>query len=167
DLLHRLPVCPLVRSARIASLAGVGSVRPQAARARGVPRSRVSLRPLVMVWSKPEHPKGRIMRYIANGIAMAVALVASTVAAVGPPTGPLSRCAMDAVVAGAVCMDKYEASVWRVPNPTTTNVALARKIQLGRASLADLTAGGATQLGTRRADYAPCTPNGQSCANDI
>src|SRR5262249_19187308 len=47
---------------------------------------------------------------------------------------------VDAVVSGAGCMDKYEASVWRVPNPTTTNAALVRRIQQGRASQADLTA---------------------------
>ena len=43
-----------------------------------------------------------------------------------------------------------------------------RKIQLGRASEADLTAGGATQLGTAGGnDYAPCASDGQTCANDI
>jgi formylglycine-generating enzyme required for sulfatase activity len=42
-----------------------------------------------------------------------------------------------------------------------------RKIQLGRATRADLTAGEATQLGTASDDYAPCTDNGQNCANDI
>jgi formylglycine-generating enzyme required for sulfatase activity len=45
-------------------------------------------------------------------------------------------------------------------------VRLVRKIQLGKATQADLTAGGATQLGTV-GDYAPCTKNGQNCANDI
>src|SRR5678815_439153 len=80
---------------------------------------------------------------------------------------PLPRCGPDAVVAGTVCLDKYEASVWRVPNPTTTNASLVRRIQLGRATRADLTAGGATQLGTASDDYAPCTHDGQSCANDI
>ncbi|MGH7895583.1 MAG: formylglycine-generating enzyme family protein [Candidatus Binatia bacterium] len=57
--------------------------------------------------------------------------------------------------------------MWRVPNPTTTNASLVRKIQLGRATAVDLTAGGATQLGTVVDDYAPCTHNGQSCAGDI
>jgi hypothetical protein len=71
------------------------------------------------------------------------------------------------VVAGSVCLDRYEASVWRVPNPTTTNAILVSKIQFGRATQADLTAGGATQLGTAGDDYAPCTKNGQNCANDI
>jgi len=70
-------------------------------------------------------------------------------------------------MSGAACMDKYEASVWRVPDPTTTNAALVRRIQLGRATQADLMAGGATQLGTASADYAPCTANGQNCTNDI
>jgi formylglycine-generating enzyme required for sulfatase activity len=109
------------------------------------------------------------MRQISNGIAMAVAvaLLAGAAGAAGPPSGPLTECPVDAVVSGAGCMDKYEASVWRVPNPTTTNAALVRRIRLGRATQADLTAGGATQLGTARDDYAPCTHNGQNCTNDI
>jgi formylglycine-generating enzyme required for sulfatase activity len=65
-----------------------------------------------------------------------------------------------------VCLDKYEASVWRVPHPTTTNANLVLRIQLGRVARAALVAGGATQLGTA-VDYEPCAPNGQGCANDI
>ena len=80
---------------------------------------------------------------------------------------PVRRCSPDAVVAGTVCLDRYEASVWRVPNPTTTNASLVWKIQLGRATQADLIAGGATQLGTASDDYAPCTDNGQNCTDDI
>src|SRR5262249_29232476 len=112
--------------------------------------------------------KERVMRHIfSNGITLAVALLAGPAGAAGAPSGPLTKCPVDAVVAGAGCMDKYEASVWRVPNPTTTNAALVRRIQLGRATQADLTAGGATQLGTAIPDYAPCTANGQNCTNDI
>ncbi len=81
--------------------------------------------------------------------------------------GPVRRCAVDAVMAGTVCLDKYEASVWRVPNPRTTNARLVTKIRNGTATEADLTAGGATQLGTAGDDYAPCAGNGQNCANDI
>jgi formylglycine-generating enzyme required for sulfatase activity len=80
---------------------------------------------------------------------------------------PLTKCPADAVLSGTVCMDKYEASVWRVPNPLGANKSLARKIQQGKAKLTDLTAGGATQLGTASDDYAPCADNGQNCANDI
>ena len=85
----------------------------------------------------------------------------------GCSDGGVAKCGDDAVVAGTVCMDTYEASVWRVPNPTTTNATLVKKIQQGNASTADLTGGGATQLGTEFDDYAPCTDNGQNCANDI
>jgi formylglycine-generating enzyme required for sulfatase activity len=102
-------------------------------------------------------------------ISLAVGLVMGVATAAGAefPTTPVRKCGPDAVVAGTVCLDRYEASVWRVPNPTTTNASLVRKIQLGRATRADLTAGGATQLGTASDDYAPCTNNGQNCADDI
>ena len=73
-------------------------------------------------------------------------LLASTAGAQGAK--PLTRCAPDAVVSGTVCMDKYEASVWRVPNPMTTNRGLVLKIQQGKATAAMLAAGGATQLGS-------------------
>ena len=64
-------------------------------------------------------------------------------------------------------MDKYEASVWRVPNPTTANTKLVAKIQSGKVTVADLTASGATQLGVAGPEYAPCADSGQNCANDI
>jgi formylglycine-generating enzyme required for sulfatase activity len=64
-------------------------------------------------------------------------------------------------------MDAYEASVWRVPNPTTTNAALVKDIRKGKATAAALAAGGATQLGIASDDYAPCADSGQNCANDI
>lgn len=83
------------------------------------------------------------------------------------PTGPLTRCAPDAVAAGSVCLDKYEASVWRVPAPTTTNAALVRRIRRGTATGTDLLAGGATPLGTTSDDYAPCADSGRGCFNDI
>jgi hypothetical protein len=83
------------------------------------------------------------------------------------PLTPLKRCGTDAVPVATVCLDAYEASVWRVPNPSTTNALLVRKIQQGAATEADLVSGGATQLGTVSNDYAPCARNGQNCANDI
>ena len=108
---------------------------------------------------------GRISSLIAVGGTMV--LLAARAWAAGPPNGPLTRCPPDAVVSGAGCMDKFEASVWRVPNPTTTNRTLVRKIQSGRATVADLTAGGARQLGEVVDDYAPCADSGQNCVNDI
>ena len=61
------------------------------------------------------------MRHISNEMAAAAAVVllAGAAGAAGPPSGPLTKCPVDAVVSGAGCMDKYEASVWRVPDPTT------------------------------------------------
>ena len=106
---------------------------------------------------------------LANAFGAASGLTPESFAAsfaVRPAAAP-SRCGPNAVVAGTVCLDKYEASVWRVPDPTTTNASLVRKIQLGRVTEAELTAGGATQLGTAGDDYAPCATNGQSCTDDI
>src|SRR5262245_38492293 len=99
------------------------------------------------------------MRHMAAKIAVAAALVllAGAAEAVAPPSGPLTKCPVDAVVSGAGCMDRYEASVWRVPSPTTTNASLVKRIQQGKATAALLIAGGATQLGIATvADYAPC-----------
>jgi len=100
-------------------------------------------------------------------LVVGLATGAATAAAAGFPTFPMRRCSADAVPAGTVCLDRYEASVWRVPDPTTTNAFLVRRIQEGRATRADLTAGGASQLGTAGDDYAPCADNGQNCTNDI
>jgi hypothetical protein len=74
-------------------------------------------------------------RILSNGISMAaaVALLAGAAGAAGPPGGPLSRCPADAVVSGAGCMDKYEASVWRVPNPTTVDEDLVGRTRRGTA----------------------------------
>ena len=110
------------------------------------------------------------MRPIPNGKMMAAALVllAGAAGATAPPSGPLKRCPVDAVVSGAGCMDKFEASVWRVPNATTSNRSLVSRIQQGKATAADLAASGATQLGVgHNDDYAPCADSGQNCVDDI
>jgi hypothetical protein len=96
----------------------------------------------------------------------ALALLAGAAWAQGAK--PLQKCPPDSVVSATVCMDTYEASVWRVPNATTTNKGLVAKIQLGDATAADLAAGGARQLGLSfPPDYGPCGGSGQNCANDI
>ena len=100
-------------------------------------------------------------------VTAALVLLAGATGAAGPPSRPLTKCPVDAVVSGTGCMDRYEASVWRIPNPTTTNASLVRRVRQGSASRNDLTAGGGTPLGTASDDYAPCTQNGQNCANDI
>ncbi|HEY2773257.1 MAG TPA: SUMF1/EgtB/PvdO family nonheme iron enzyme [Candidatus Binatia bacterium] len=100
--------------------------------------------------------------FLAGTVVMGVAGTAA-----GSSRLPGSRCGADAVSAGTVCIDKYEESVWRVPDPTATNTMVVNDIRLGRATRNELTSAGAVQLGTAGEDYAPCTKNGQSCANDI
>lgn len=85
-----------------------------------------------------------------------------------PTPTPAKTCPADSVVSGTVCMDTYEAGVWRVPSPTGINQGLVAKIQAGTATMADLNAGGAFQLGINNADdYAPCGDDGQTCANQV
>jgi formylglycine-generating enzyme required for sulfatase activity len=93
-------------------------------------------------------------------LAAGLVLGLSAAALAGFPKTPVKKCSDDAVVAGTVCLDKYEASVWRVTDPS-----VVKKIQNGKVTAADLS--GSTQLGTAGDDYAPCTDDGQSCANDI
>ena len=50
------------------------------------------------------------------------------------------RCPPDSVKVGTACIDTFEASVWKID---PANATLVRKVQAGRATLADLTAGGA------------------------
>lgn len=102
---------------------------------------------------------------VAAAVAAALVLLASTAGAQGAK--PLKKCPIDAVVSGTVCMDAYEASVWRVPAPTGINKGLVTKIQKGKATAFDLANGGATQLGVASDDYAPCADSGQNCADDI
>jgi len=60
---------------------------------------------------------------------------------------------VDSVKVGDTCVDKYEASVWQIPDPTGVNLPLVKKLQKGKATLADLTAAGATQLGCTSAPF--------------
>jgi formylglycine-generating enzyme required for sulfatase activity len=101
------------------------------------------------------------------GIALVVGGTSATAAAASFPRVPVRRCAPNTIVAGTVCLDAYEASVWRVPDSTTTNAPLVRLIQVGRVSESDLLAAGALHLGIAGDDYAPCADNGENCFNDI
>ena len=50
-----------------------------------------------------------------------------------------AKCPPDAAQVGPTCVDKYEASLWRIP---PTESALRKKVQKGTATLANLQAGG-------------------------
>ena len=73
---------------------------------------------------------------------IAVAITLSLALAAPARPGTL-KCPPDSVKVGTVCIDKYEASVWAI-NPANTK--LVKKVLAGKVTLADLTAGGATQL---------------------
>jgi len=78
-------------------------------------------------------------------------MVFALVALVAGQAGALT-CPPDSVPVGTFCVDKYEASVWSVPDPTTRNKTLVSKLRKGTATLGDLTSAGATQLGC---DFSP------------
>jgi len=61
------------------------------------------------------------------------------------------KCPPDSVKVGPVCVDKHEGSVWQIP---PSNTSLVKLVQAGKATLADLTAGGAAELG--------CIPGSQT-----
>jgi hypothetical protein len=87
-----------------------------------------------------------------------------------PALGAKSACPSDSVQIGPTCMDRYEASVWRIPptNPAgSSNASLIRNLPTGKVTVVNLTAAGATQLGIAGDDYAPCADSGQNCTNDI
>lgn len=72
-------------------------------------------------------------------------------------------CAPDAVPVGPACVDKYESSVWAIP---AANARLIRRVQRGKATLADLTAGGATQVGAIPMDTCSGVEYGPSFPRD-
>jgi formylglycine-generating enzyme required for sulfatase activity len=78
-------------------------------------------------------------RHLYRALGIAAFSVAATL-----PAGALTlRCPRDSVKVGDACIDSYEASVWQIP---LSNTQLVKRVQAGRASLADLTNGGATQV---------------------
>jgi len=81
----------------------------------------------------------------------AVGLAALCLTGAAPAGAGTLKCPPDSVKVGNACIDLYEASVWQI---APSNTSLVRKVQAGKATLADLTGGGATQLSTSPS----CTP---------
>ncbi len=69
-------------------------------------------------------------------------------------------CPASMVRAGAICIDKYEASVWE-----TTDATVIAKIRAGTVTLAELQAAGAVQRGVTGDDYGACPDHGNGCVN--
>jgi formylglycine-generating enzyme required for sulfatase activity len=100
----------------------------------------------------------RQIERVIRASALLPLLLAGAAAAQGAK--PLAKCSADAVVSGTVCVDRYEASVWRVD--PIEGASLVKKIQQGKVTLKDLEE--AEQLGSAD-DYAPCTDQGDGCTN--
>lgn len=98
---------------------------------------------------------------------VAAALLWTATAHAGPPKDPPTRCAPDAALVGSTCVDTYEASVWRIPDPTGANKKLVKNVKKGRADILDLLDGGATQLGVGSDNYTTCLDRGEGCKDDI
>jgi hypothetical protein len=76
-------------------------------------------------------------RFVTSVLASGAALVLLASPAGAQGAKPLAKCPVDAVVSGTVCMDKYEASVWRVLDRTGANKGLVKKIQQGKVRAAE------------------------------
>ena len=72
-----------------------------------------------------------------------VGVAAVCLAAAGSAGAGTLKCPPDSVKVGNTCIDTYEASVWQIPS---SNPALVKLVQAGKATLAALTGGGATQV---------------------
>ena len=74
-------------------------------------------------------------------------LAITAVALAAPAWAATTKCPPDSARVGTVCVDRFEASVWLVTDPTTAHKGLVKKVQKGTATLDDLVAAGATELG--------------------
>ena len=91
---------------------------------------------------------------------LAVGSVGLSLGWAAPAAEAAKKCPPDSVQSGNTCIDKYENSVWE-----TTNAGLIKKIKKGKATLADLTAAGAVQLGLAAGDLiaAGCPLDAAGC----
>jgi formylglycine-generating enzyme required for sulfatase activity len=88
------------------------------------------------------------MRVAMTWLSLAVSLVTSV-----PVDAGEKRCPPDAVRVGPACVDKYEASVWDIPD---ANIGLLNRVKAGKATADMLVAGGAVQVGV--SEQAACNP---------
>jgi hypothetical protein len=84
------------------------------------------------------------------------------------PAGAAELCPRDSVQVGPTCLDKYEASLWKIAPPLTqAGSATIRKIRAGTVTMTDLMAVGAVQLGRTAGDLVAsgCPDTGNGCVN--
>ena len=79
-----------------------------------------------------------------------IVVAAVTLLAAPPVAAKPLKCSADQVAVGTTCVDIYEVSLWGI---LAANTGLIKKVRDGKATLADLTAGGATQHGCTAAPF--------------
>lgn len=91
-----------------------------------------------------------------------LSIVAISYILMGPLPAQAGECPPDSIAVGPTCVDKYEASVWNI---APTQEKLIRRVQRGRANVADLAAGNTTRHGLSADDYdaANCPDTGNGC----
>ncbi len=97
------------------------------------------------------------MKSVCCAVSLCVGVFLGAVSPVRAGMPPnITKCPPDAVLVGRTCVDKYEASAWLIPamNAGNSNAGLIKNVRNGKATEADLTAGGATLL----SPSSSCTP---------
>jgi Sulfatase-modifying factor enzyme 1 len=105
----------------------------------------------------------KIVRFIGALLLMLVTVVSL----VPVPAGAVDLCPRDSVQVGPTCLDKYEASLWKIAPPSQGESATIRKIRAGTVTIDDLMAAGAVQLGRTTGDLAAsgCPDTGNGCVD--
>lgn len=81
-----------------------------------------------------------------------------------PAAAHHKTCPKNAVKAGDLCFDTYEASVWQVPDPNGANKKLAKRIRAGKViDPFELAEAGAVPRGVAGDDYGFCSDHGLNC----
>jgi sulfatase-modifying factor enzyme 1 len=143
------------------SWSGIGRIAVGMARQGYTPM--VSNRPAQSPVHTHKEPNMKTKRTINLSEALLFALL--TVISLKPiAAGAVEMCPRDAVQVGPTCLDKYEASLWKIADAESATI---RKIRAGMVTLAELTAAGAVQLGRNSGDLAAngCSDTGNGCVD--
>jgi hypothetical protein len=98
---------------------------------------------------------------------MLIGCVGLVVALAMPIEATAQTCPIDSVRVGTICLDKFEASVWKILPTTLVQRNVIIKIRAGTVTLSDLKQAGAVQLGLTDGDikFAGCFEDGWGCTN--
>ena len=98
---------------------------------------------------------------------MLIGCMGLVLALVMPIEAAAQTCPNDSVRVGTICLDEFEASVWKILPTTLVQRNVIIKIKAGTVTLSDLKQAGAKQLGLVDDDLADngCPRTGNGCVN--